>query len=77
MVKTQVQIPDELFKKAKQVAASKEWSFAEVVRRGLEYMTQTNPPQKVKGKKWKVPQGRNCGAILAPAEKWTDLVHDL
>ena len=37
MIKTQVQIPDELFQRAKEVAARKEWSFAELVRRGLEY----------------------------------------
>ena len=36
MIKTQVQIPDELFRRAKEVAARKEWSFAEIVRRGLE-----------------------------------------
>lgn len=43
MVKTQVQIPDELFARAKEVAAAKEWSFAEVVRRGLEQMTLRHP----------------------------------
>ena len=39
MTKTHVQIPDELYKEAKRVAKAKEWSFAEVVRRGLEHMT--------------------------------------
>lgn len=42
MIKTQVQIPDELYHKAKMLAKQKEWSFAEVMRRGLEYMTTTN-----------------------------------
>jgi predicted CopG family antitoxin len=42
MIKTQVQIPDELYNKAKMLAKQKEWSFAEVMRRGLEYMTATN-----------------------------------
>ena len=42
MIKTQVQIPDELYHKAKMLAKQKEWSFAEVMRRGLEYMTATN-----------------------------------
>ena len=40
MIKTQVQIPDELYRKAKQVAAERELSFAEVMRRGLEYVTR-------------------------------------
>ncbi|MFC7337999.1 hypothetical protein ACFQY0_12475 [Haloferula chungangensis] len=44
MIKTQVQIPDELYRKAKQIAKEREWSLAEVMRRGLEYMTQACPP---------------------------------
>ena len=44
MIKTQVQIPDELYRKAKQIAKERECSLAEVMRRGLEYMTRTCPP---------------------------------
>ena len=44
MIKTQVQIPDELYRKAKQIAKEREWSLAEVMRRGLEYMTNACPP---------------------------------
>ena len=43
MIKTQVQIPEELYRKAKRIAKEREWSFAEVMRRGLEYMTSTCP----------------------------------
>ena len=35
MIKTQVQIPDDLYREAKRVAADYEMSFAEVVRRSL------------------------------------------
>jgi len=44
MIKAHVQIPDDLYRSAKKVAEDKEWSFAEVVRRGLEYMTTINRP---------------------------------
>ena len=44
MIKTQVQIPDGLYRKAKQIAKEREWSLAEVMRRGLEYMTNACPP---------------------------------
>jgi hypothetical protein len=47
MIKTQVQIPDDLYRKAKQVAKERELSFAEVMRRGLEYITQTYLPEPV------------------------------
>lgn len=45
MIKMQVEIPDELFERAERVAAAKEWSFAELVRRGLEQMTARQPRQ--------------------------------
>jgi hypothetical protein len=44
MKKTHVQIPDELYRKVKQIAKEREWSLAEVMRRGLEYMTMACPP---------------------------------
>lgn len=44
MVKTQVQIPDSLYQRAKQIAREREMSLAEVMRRGLEYMSLTHPP---------------------------------
>ena len=44
MVKTQVQIPDTLYQRAKQIAREREISLAEVMRRGLEYMSRTHPP---------------------------------
>jgi len=76
MVKTQVQIPDALFEKAKQVAASKEWSFAEIVRRGLEYMTETNPACRQPAKKWKLPPPARLGIPLLPEEQWTEAAHN-
>lgn len=75
MIKTQVQIPDELFRRAKQVAAEKEWSFAEVVRRGLEYMTQVNPVGRQSAKKWRLPDAVPMGLPLVPEEQWTELCH--
>jgi len=76
MIKTQVQIPEGLYRRAKEVAAEKEWSFAEVVRRGLEYMTQVNPPGRKMPGAWEPPPGRPCGPFLAPARRWTELAHN-
>ncbi len=45
MIKTQVQIPDELYREAKRVAADYEMSFAEVVRRSLERSLPGYPPR--------------------------------
>ena len=76
MIKTQVQIPDELFDRAKQVAVAREWSFAEIVRRGLEYMTRVNPPHRQSTQEWRLPKPVAMGLPLAAEEEWTALSHD-
>jgi hypothetical protein len=69
MVKTQVQIPDALFERAKRVAAAKEWSFAELVRRGLEQMTLRHPvePGPDSGA-WRLPDPVDLGLRSDPFE---------
>jgi hypothetical protein len=54
MIKTQVQLPDELYYTAKAIAEQREWSLAEVIRRGLEHMAQTYPVTK-NTKPWALP----------------------
>jgi hypothetical protein len=62
MIKTQVQIPDELFERAKQVAAAKEWSFAEIVRRGLEQMVLRHPDaDRASNDGWRLPEAVDLG----------------
>lgn len=69
MIKTQVQIPDELFARAKEVAAAKEWSFAELVRRGLEQMTQRHPTGGAgEASAWKLPPPVDLGLTGDPFE---------
>lgn len=67
MIKTQVQIPDELFQRAKQVAAGKEWSFAEIVRRGLEQMVARQPlPLTADETEWRLPEAVDLDLIVDP-----------
>ncbi len=76
MVKTQIQIPDHLFKEAKRIAAESEISFAQVVRIGLELVLKSRPPGRLPAKQWKVPKGKNMGAPLVPEDRWTELAHE-
>ena len=76
MVKTQVQIPDALFREAKRLAAENEMSFAEVVRRGLEEIIRHHPPGRSRAETWTVPEAVDLGEPLAPEEVWTALCHD-
>ena len=54
MIKTQVQIPDHLYREAKRVAEEYEISFAEVVRRGLERVIPAFPRRGAAGP-WSLP----------------------
>lgn len=53
MIKTQIQIPDNLYQEVKRIAAEREMSMAEVVRRGLEYIVAAYPEKP--SKKWTIP----------------------
>ncbi|MBZ0090011.1 MAG: antitoxin [Thermoanaerobaculia bacterium] len=46
MVKTQIQIPDDLYRETKRIAEQYELSFAEVVRRGIERLLPSYPPRR-------------------------------
>jgi hypothetical protein len=61
MVKTQVQIPDHLYKEAKRISDEYEMSFAEVVRRGLEKIAVVYPPRKGVERAWSPPKPRALG----------------
>ncbi len=76
MIKTQVQIPDELYRRAKQVAEQNEWSFAEVVRRGLEYVTSVRLAHPAGQQPWSLPAARDCGPFLLPEEAWSAASHE-
>lgn len=54
MIKTQVQIPDNLYREAKRIAEEYEMSFAEVVRRGLETVVPAFPRRRG-GEPWGLP----------------------
>ncbi|MGA2262791.1 MAG: antitoxin [Acidobacteriota bacterium] len=70
MVKTQIQLPESLYKDAKRVAREREMSFSEVVRRGIEYITRTYPPLHSNHASWKPPAPRSLGAFRIPVEGW-------
>jgi hypothetical protein len=76
MVKTQVQIPDRLFKEAKRLAQENEMSFAEVVRRGLEEIIRHHPPRRQNPKEWVLPAAVDMGKPLLGEEQWTESCHE-
>jgi hypothetical protein len=76
MVKTQIQLPDTLYSEAKRVAHEREISFAEVVRRGVEYVTRIYPPLERDAKAWHPPKPSRLGAFQVPPEEWRTFANE-
>lgn len=76
MIKTQIQLPNTLYKQLKNVASEREWSLAETLRRAAELFLATQPSVTKRSGGWKLPTARHCGDFLVPEEKWTELAHD-
>ena len=70
MTKTQIQIPEELYREIKSFAKAREWSLAETFRRGAElllevYDADPHPP----GTTWTPPVSATVGwQGLSPAQ---------
>ena len=74
MIKTQIQLPDALYREAKRVAAEYEMSFAEVVRRSLERALPSYPP-RVAG--WEPPKPVSLGIRCAIGDdEWRLLANE-
>jgi hypothetical protein len=75
MMRTQIQLSDELYQRAKAFAAEREISLAEVTRRGLETFLARFPEPGAAQKIWKPPVVRS-GGIKVPLEKLKDFARD-
>lgn len=77
MVKTQIQLPDMLYSEAKRIAREREISFAEVVRRGVEYIALAYPPLASPAQKaWQPPKPTRMGHFRVPPEDWRTLANE-
>ncbi|MEI9894575.1 MAG: hypothetical protein WDN28_11995 [Chthoniobacter sp.] len=62
MIKTQIQIPEELLKNIRAFAKSREWSLAETFRRGAELLLQVYPEQNAAADNgWMLPTSSRVG----------------
>jgi hypothetical protein len=74
MTRTQIQLPDALYARAKRIARQHEISLAELVRRGLEHMIELYPDEKSEDR-WELPSPRSLGDFSAPPEDWRELAN--
>jgi len=47
MYRTQIQLPDTLYREVKRIAQQQEWSVTEVIRQAAETMVRLYPPTKL------------------------------
>lgn len=71
MVRTQVQLPDDVYERAKRLAEAREISLAELMRRGLEYILSVYAPPATPTT-WELPKPRRLGWRGLNAEELKD-----
>jgi hypothetical protein len=61
MTRTQIQLPDEVFARAKSLCEAREISLAELARRGIEYILSVYAPDPGANQDWQPPKPRKLG----------------
>lgn len=64
MTRTQIQLPEPLFQRLRSIAKARDWSLAELIRRGMESYVQTCPEAAHTKKEWTMPVLRGSGGHL-------------
>lgn len=68
MKRTQIQLPDELYQRAKRFAVERETSLAEITRRGLELLLDRYPPVGAGRPVWNLPHVDGAGFKVSLAD---------
>ncbi len=77
MIRTQIQLPDNLYREVQRVARDQEWSIAEVIRRGAESVIRSYPSLKQKPSDgWKLPPPIRSRMLVNDHGALRDLVRD-
>jgi len=61
MTRTQIQLPDEVFARAKKLCEAREISLAELARRGIEYILSVYAQEPGSMDDWQPPKPRRLG----------------
>lgn len=75
MRKTQIHLPEDLYQQLKALAAAKEWSLSETLRRGAEYLVVIFPEIADPDKNAKPPQPIKLGKFKTPANEWREIAN--
>jgi len=73
MTRTQIQLPEPLFLQIKRIASARDWSVAELIRRGMEAYVRTIPESEIKKGCWAMPVLRGSGGrLMDPAKAYSE-----
>ena len=61
MIRTQIQLPDEVYAQAKRVCEAREIPLAELARRGIEYILSVYATDSDTDREWHPPTPRKLG----------------
>ncbi|MBL8239333.1 MAG: CopG family transcriptional regulator [Bryobacterales bacterium] len=75
MVRTQIQLPDQLYARIKELCSQREWTLAEAMRRAAEQLVETHPISTTEASQWKLPTPKQLGPFLAKPEDWRELAN--
>lgn len=70
MKRTQIQIPDTIYNKLKKVAAKKEISLAELIRKAAEYLLCLHPEYDKAEADWQPPEPEDLGQFITDDPEW-------
>ena len=73
MIRTQIQLPEPLYREVQRVAREQEWSIAEVLRRGAETVTRVYPAASRKIS-WRLPPPLASKLLIRDPEALRDAV---
>jgi hypothetical protein len=77
MTKTQIQVPEELFREIRAFAKAREWSLAETFRRGAELLLEVYAGQVPPGGSlWRLPISTTVGWKGLSARQLREVVMD-
>ncbi len=72
-MRIQIQLPDEVFARAKRFCKAREMSFAELARRGVEMVREVYPEVAEAKAEWRLPVV-DAGGVKVPCETLRDLL---
>lgn len=70
MIRTQIQLPDKMYKQLKMLAQSEETTLAEIIRRASSYLLQTQPVHSDSLSVWTPPTSKDLGGFMGTEEEW-------